>query len=414
MTISLATARRLAIGAQGLAPTWDLPAGPEGIARTIERLGYVQIDTIAVVERAHHHVLWSRRADYDPAMLHILQAEQRRVFEYWTHAASYVPMADFRYYLPHMHASARSGRYHDWLTENAEVVDLVMGRIREEGALGSSDFEAPADFEGGTWWNWKPAKRALDVLFTCGLLMVSERRNFQRRYDLPERVLPAGVDTREPSAEEVRRFRILGALRAHGLLAQVDMRRPVRVRAHLKGTLDAMAAAGEIESVAIEGLDDMPHYALPGTAAAAESVADTDGYADAVHLLSPFDNLIIDRDRLARLFGFEFSIECYLPAAKRRYGYFNLPILWGDRFAGRLDPKADRQARVLRVRGLSMEPDFVGEDRIYPLLAERLWHYAAFNGCDEVALEAEDAPGASALKAALAAAEGAADREVTS
>ena len=307
------------------------------------------------------------------------------------------------------------GRYHDWLTENAEVVDLVMGRIREEGALGSSDFEAPADFEGGTWWNWKPAKRALDVLFTCGLLMVSERRNFQRRYDLPERVLPAGVDTREPSAEEVRRFRILGALRAHGLLAQVDMRRPVRVRAHLQGTLgcDGGGRRDRVRSNRGAGR----HASLcpaRGTAAAAESVADTDGYADAVHLLSPFDNLIIDRDRLARLFGFEFSIECYLPAAKRRYGYFNLPILWGDRFAGRLDPKADRQARVLRVRGLSMEPDFVGEDRIYPLLAERLWHYAAFNGCDEVALEAEDAPGAPALKAALAAAEGAADREVTS
>jgi uncharacterized protein YcaQ len=412
MVVSLAAARRLAIGAQGLAPAWDLPAGPEGIARTIERLGYVQIDTIAVVERAHHHVLWSRRPDYDAAMLHTLQADQRRVFEYWTHAASYVPMADYRYYLPHMHASAHSGRYHDWLAENAGVVDLVMGRIREEGALGSSDFEAPPDFAGGTWWNWKPAKRALDVLFTCGLLMVSERRNFQRLYDLPERVLPAGVDTREPSTEEVRRFRILGALRAHGLLAQVDLRRPVRTTAHLEETLAAMQAGGEIEAIEIEGLEGLPHYALAGTAADAANLAEADGNMDRVHLLSPFDNLIIDRARLLRLFGFDFAIECYLPAAKRRYGYFNLPILWGDRFAGRLDPKADRQARVLRVRGLTLEPACAGDERIFPPLAEELWQYAAFNGCDEVAVEAEDAPGVAALREAVAAVASVPDGEV--
>ncbi len=398
MVLSLAAARRLAVASQGLGPAWDLPAGPEGVARAIERLGYVQIDTISVVERAHHHVLWSRRADYGPAMLHTLQAEQRRVFEYWTHAASYVPMANYRYYLPHMRAAERAGRYHDWLAENHEVVDLVMARIREEGALGSADFEAPPDFAGGTWWDWKPAKRALDVLFTCGRLMVSERRNFQRRYDLPERVLPADIDTREPSAAEVRRFELFSALRAHGLLAEGDLRRPVRDRAGLGRVLDELAAAGEIVPVEVEGLNGLRHFALPETLAQMA----TDPSPEDVHLLSPFDNLIIDRDRLARLFGFEYTIECYLPAEKRRYGYFNLPILWGDRFAGRLDPKAERKSRTLQVRGLTLEPDVAAEERLYPALAARLRQYAAFNGCDEVLVEAGEVPGAAALREALA------------
>ena len=174
----MSTARKLAIGCQGLDAPWKLPKGKEGVAQVIERLGYVQIDTIAVVQRAHHHTLWSRRWDYTPQMLHELQAQDRRVFEWWGHAASYLPMCDYRYYLPRMRAFAERQKTRDWLGQNAQLVGDVVDRIRDEGPLGSSDFSAP-EGKRGSWWDWKPAKRALETLFNTGEMMVTERRNFQ-------------------------------------------------------------------------------------------------------------------------------------------------------------------------------------------------------------------------------------------
>ena len=160
MKISISTARKLAIRCQGLDAPWKLPKGKEGIAQVVECLGYVQIDTISVVQRAHHHTLWARRSDYTPQMLHELQAQDRRVFEWWGHAASYLPMRDYRYYLPRMRAFAESQKTRDWLGQNTQLVRDVVDRIRDEGPLGSSDFSAP-EGQRGSWWDWKPAKKAI-------------------------------------------------------------------------------------------------------------------------------------------------------------------------------------------------------------------------------------------------------------
>jgi hypothetical protein len=392
ITISLPMAREMALTAQGLDGGWALPPGKEGVAQTVERLGYVQIDTIAVIERAHHHVLWTRCPGYDPDMLNLLLSQDRRVFEYWTHAASYVPMAHYRYYLRRMRAAAGSARHHRWCAEHPGVVDHVLGRIREEGVLASSDFEAPDDFKRGTWWNWKPAKRALEMLFDTGELMIAGRRNFQRLYDLRERVLPDWVDTTEPPEDEEHRFRVSQTLSAQGIAALRDLRHSRQSMPVLQRTLDELQEAGEVVAVSVEGLKDT--YYIP--AAALEEVdSPTDGAT--LHLLSPFDNAIIWRDRLARLFGFDYSLECYVPQPKRRYGYFTLPILWGGRFVGRLDPKADRKARTLIVRSLVLEPDAGDVDTLLPALAARLHAFCTFNGCDNVAVEATQPAGLLAL-----------------
>ena len=387
MKISTSIARRLAIRCQGLDSRWKLPSGKEGIAQVIERLGYVQIDTIAVIQRAHHHTLWSRRPDYTPQMLHELQSQDRRVFEYWTHAASYVPMRDYRYYLPRMRAFAESPRMRQWLEENVQLTKDVIDRIRKEGPLGSSDFSSPKH-KRGSWWDWKPARKALEMLFSSGELMVTERRNFQRIYDLKERVLPAEMmDTTEPEQDEFTPFVIHRVLDSLGFASAGVIRwgqySPKNVSEVMEGLLDS----GEVTPVEIEGLDGESYYALTKNIEEA-----TKQYRRRLHILSPFDNLVINRGRLKKLFDFDYKLECYLPAAKRRYGYFCLPILWGEQFVGRLDSKADRKPKTFIVRKLIFEPEFRDYDSLLPSLAEKLRVFAAFNGCERIAIE-ETEPG---------------------
>ena len=383
MKIPLPLARRLAIAAQGLDGRWELPAGREGVAQTIERLGYVQIDTIAVIQRAHHHTLWSRHPEYMAQMLHELQARDRRVFEYWTHAASYVPMCDYRYYIPRMQGVAKSARTRGWLEENAQLVQHVVERIREEGPLGSADFAAPPG-KRGSWWDWKPAKRALEMLFSMGDLMVTERRSFQRIYDLKERVLPEETDTSEPDRGEWGRFTVRRTLALHGIVSAGEM-------GWRRGNSEAISEArqelidsGEIIPVEVEALDGEDFYA---SKEAVERTSEQYDLSTPLHLLSPFDSLIIQRRRVQTLFDFAYTIECYLPAAKRRYGYFCLPILWGEHFVGRLDPKADRKAKTFIVRKLIFEPEFRAYEDVLPALAEKLHTFAAFNGCEQVILD---------------------------
>ena len=175
MKISIGTARKLALQGQGLHEPWLLPRGTGGVARAIERLGYVQIDTIAVIERAHHHTLWVRHHEYTPGMLHELQAIKRQVFEYWAHAACYLPMSDYRYYIPRMQFVSERQTNWFYTDEGRSITDHVLGRIRDEGPLGAVNFKNDGP-KRGSWWDWKPAKQALEMLFDMGEQMVTERR----------------------------------------------------------------------------------------------------------------------------------------------------------------------------------------------------------------------------------------------
>jgi len=371
MEIDKGRLRHFALAAQGLDGSWDLPTGKEGVAQAIERLGHVQIDTISVVERAHHHILWTRCPDYTGGMLHELQACDRRVFEWWhRRVACYLPMADFRFHRQHFPKLAKK--------DYSKVARHVANRIRKEGALGSGDFRDHSGRKRGPWWDWKPAKRSLERLFDAGHLMVSERRNFQRIYDLAERVLPDGTDLSKPSARDYARFSIRRSVCDRGFVPweQWGQSKSSSVRAALKD----LVATGEFTRFTFQGAE----YCAP---ASLVSASPSNRSEDPIHILSPFDGLLRERRRLSWLFDFECKLEAYFPESKRRWGYFCLPILWGNRFIGRLDPKADRKNRVLIVKKLMFEPGFEGFDETLPLFAAKLNAFAAFNGCEEIVIE---------------------------
>lgn len=382
--ISLQKAKRIALNAQLLSDKLQFPEGKEGVAQVIERLGYIQIDTISVVERSHHHTLWARFPDYTPQMLHELQAKDRRIFEYWGHAASYLPIADYRYYLPRMRSfdDPKSKWAKDQLQEHGHLMQAVLDRIREEGPLSSKDFTG--DSKRGPWWDWKPMKVALELLFWQGQLMISERRKFQKVYDLTERVLPQGTNTQYPSAGELGRFLLRRALLSYGIARKKE------ICEHIHGmgkksilcALGDLSSSGEIVSLQIKGHDD-PYYAL------AKTLEDGDRAKKPpqVFIISPFDNFIIQRERIARLFGFEYVLECYVPAPKRRYGYFTMPVLWGEKFPCRIDCKADRRRKNFVVRNLVFEPEFRDVADFLPVFACKLRDLALFNHCLNIEIE---------------------------
>jgi uncharacterized protein YcaQ len=381
-SISKQRARQLAIQAQLLDGKYRPPSGREGVAHTIERLGYVQIDTISVIQRAHHHTLWTRLPQYQEPMLHELQLNDRRVFEYWGHAASYLPMSDFRFYrwkMEHRQANP-SVRTKQWTEKNGNLLELVLNRVRREGPLSTSDFEAPPNRKSEGWWDWKPAKSALEILFWNGDLMISHRENFKRIYDLPERVLPSGIDTSLPSEAEFARFLVRRALRAYGVATQGEIFEHIRggSRSMVAAAIQELTDAGEVVQVKISSQNSYD-YALT-------EAVDPTGWGGRrkrkVSLLSPFDNLIIQRERTRRLFDFDYVLECYTPAAKRKYGYFVLPVLWGTKLVARLDPKANRKTKVFEIRNLVFEPEFEEFDELLPLLAQKMVHLARSNGCE--------------------------------
>ena len=382
MKISTPIARKLALQAQGFMADWKLPSGKEGVAQAVERLGYVQIDTISVVQRAHHHTIWSRCPDYTVDMLHRLQATDRRVFEYWGRAACYLPMCDYRYSLPRMRAVAKQPDH--WLNtpEVKTIAKDVLKRIRNEGPLRSADFKDTRK-QRGSWWDWKPAKRALEMLFDTGKLMVTERRAFQRVYDLTERVLPPETDTTIPTTGEIGRFAVRRMLGSRGFIAMTDFRRKRRRPQSVDNALRDLVSTGEVVPTRIPGIEDEAYV----FADALEAATKRSRRKKCLHILSPFDSMVIDRRRLADLFGFHCKLECYFPAHKRQYGYFCLPLLWGWQFIGRIDAKADRKKKVLIIKTLMFESNFSEFDAIATPLADKLIAFARFNDCERITIE---------------------------
>ena len=384
--LSLSQARRLAIKSQLLDGSKKLKQGKEGIAQVIDHLGYIQVDTIAVIERAHHHTLWTRIPSYRPEMLAELQAKDRKVFEYWGHAASYLPMKDYRFYLLKMKTMLKENpRWQRWADNNQELLNHVLKRIQTEGPLGASDFADTRKKKPGTWWDWKPAKTALETLHIAGELMVTARRKFERILDLPERVLPPNINTKLPSPDEVARFAIPRALQAHGFTTTREIINHIHIvkEKTVRDTLNDLIDTGEIVKVKIKGFDT-EYFAL---AEIAEAMSESHKKNNLLHILSPFDNFIIHRDRINRLFDFDYQLECYKPPKQRIHGYFVLPILWDDEFIGRIDLKADREKKELIVRNLIIESDLKQFKEALPSLSEKLKALAIFNKVEKVRIE---------------------------
>lgn len=334
-----------------------------------------------MVERAHLHVLKTRVENFAPPMLEQL-SQQRTIFEYWSHAAAFLPTADYRYYLPVMHGFARHRDI------NKKLQGQVLARIAAEGPLQAKDFSDPRAGKASGWWDWKPSKQVLESLFLGGELMIARRHGFQKVYDLTERVLGSDVDTRLPSARERGEFYVRRMLAAHGLATARDIAYPRASVLHLSRdniqplittALRDMADAGELCQLDVAG---DTYFALAAALAALPSrVAKPQ-----MRVLSPFDNLVINRPRLRALFDFDYQLECYVPEKKRRYGYFCLPLLLGDTFIGRMDCKVYRDTARLEIKNLWLESGVRIDDRLIHALVCGLQHYATAVACTHIDL----------------------------
>lgn len=350
MAVSLAGIRRLMVSRQGYASRFRR-ADENEVEETIRRLTAVQLDSISTVDRAHRLTISSRIGSFDDAIVPRLLGTGR-VFEYWAHEASLLPIELWPYFRQVMAGSGHWGTHDHALREHADLVEPVLERIRSEGPLGSRDFEGAGR---GGMWNWKPAKMVLDALWDNGVLVISGRRSFQRSYDLAERVIPKRwLDAPVPSeAETLQTFALL-AVDARGALTETAIREHWRLlggRVRLQPQLDQLVADGRLDELEPDD-GGPPFYALPGT--------ELDGAPAPPVLVCPFDNLVWDRPLLERLFGFKHVIEVYKREHERRYGYYVLPLLAGDRMLGRADLKADRAEGVLRIRKFTPEPKVRG------------------------------------------------------
>jgi len=378
--ISLTEARKITQYCQGLMGSSVFGREASGALKVLEHLGYVQIDTISVVERAHHHIFWSRVGEYEPSQLEALVAKGQ-AFEYWSHAASYLPMRDFRYSLPRKKLFS-SGKYH-WFKPTPDHKSWrrrILARINSEGALSARDF-LPSKRERAAksgWFERTPAKQALEQLFMEGRLMISGRQGFQKKYDLTERVLRSGVDTSFPSPSEHARHLIFSFLRSHGFARAEEMfyLRSL-VRDAVKEECLNMLKSGELNQILVEGIE-RPYLVSAGFHRQRLAASKAKGV---VKIISPFDSQVIQRKRLQELFGFDYLIECYVPAAKRKFGYFSLPILNDGQFIGQIDAKAHRLEKILEVR--AAHPHGISQARLIQKIRHEIEVFAAFNGCEQ-------------------------------
>jgi uncharacterized protein len=355
-TLSITAARNLHLAAQGLLTPPPKNPTKQQVLDSIRQMAVLQIDTINVVARSPYLVLWSRLGNYQNVWLEEL-LEEGRLFEYWAHEASFLPIEDYHLYRHQMNSPQGMGWKfnHSWLAENKKEINLIKKHIRNNGAARSADF-ARRDGKSGGWWEWKPEKRSLEVLFTMGELMVARRHNFQRVYDLRERVRPGWDDKLHLIAPlECQRQQVLLAVKALGCAKAnwiTDYFRMAKLDA--SNLPDALVKQGLLIAAQVEGWD-APVYVHPAHAALLQLAHDAKLKASATRLLSPFDPVVWDRKRAIELFDFDYKLECYTPAEKRRYGYFTLPILRRGALIGRLDAKAHRKEGRFEIKSLHLE-----------------------------------------------------------
>jgi uncharacterized protein YcaQ len=344
--ISMTEARRIWLGAQRLDAPAPFGSGPDATRRAVEHLGYVQIDTINVIERCHHHILFTRIPDYDRADLQAAQNQHKTVFEYWTHALSYVPVRDLRYFLPAMKHYRKSP--HSWFKSVAKKdYAKVIRLIRENGALSIRDIDDDELVEKDhPWASRKPSKRALQLAFFAGAVTVSARTGMLKTYELTHRHFGWETPPKAATERQIADYLLDRALTAQGIVSLDSIcYLNAKAKPAVRKAAEARLRRKELEPVTIEGDEKSTYWARPETLAieAGELPALT-------HILSPFDPLIIQRNRLKQLFGYEHRFEAYVPKEKRVFGYFGLPVLVGDEIVAVLDLKADRQQRELLIQ----------------------------------------------------------------
>jgi uncharacterized protein YcaQ len=374
-SLSKAEARRIWLRAQRLDVPVPFGEGPQATATAVEHLGYVQIDTINVIERCHHHILWNRIPGYRRADLRAAQSIDKSVFEYWTHALSYVPTQDLRFFLPAMKRHRREG--HKWLN-SVKPADLrkVLRLIRRDGALTIRDIDDDVLVDKEHLWaSRKPSKRALQLAFYQGVLTISERNGMLKTYELTARHFGWGKPPKPASATEVTAYLLDRALRAQGVVSVDSIcHLDAPSKPAVRRLIEARVRRKELVPIAIEGAGKQQHWARPEALEPAG-----EGAAELVHILSPFDPLIIQRKRTHLFFDYEHRFEAYVPREKRLFGYFALPVLAGQDVVAALDLKADRKNRKLLVQKWSwVGPRKPGRKDLKRRIEEELHRFERF------------------------------------
>jgi len=375
LVLTISQARNIILHAAGLSRMGQFGTGPEAVYRVIDHLGFVQLDTNYVVERAHHHVMSARIPGYRKEWLGDL-CEDGRVFEYFTSDAGFLPVSDYRFSLPVKESFRAGGK--PLSPAYARLMKDVLDRVEREGPLMVNDFEYDRPEASTGWWDWRPAKVALERLYLEGKLMVSRNKAFHKVYDLPLNLLPLDASQSIPSPQDYARYVIRRTLGALGIAYIKEIAwRARRVKGNLiKKEMEQMLATGEIRNIVIEGLKTAPLYILRDQQTEVEVSGET-------FILSPFDILNVFRHRLKDFFDFDYQIECFVPAAKRKYGYFSLPVLVGNTFVARMDAKADRKRKVLLIHNLHFE-DVALREQMISGIAEALKAFVQFNGCRDI------------------------------
>ncbi len=372
-------ARKIILHAAGLSKQAQFGEGPDAVYKVIDHLGFVQIDTNFVVERAHHHSIASRVPGYAPEWLGELQADGR-IFEFLTSDSGYIPMHDFRFSLPikECFSAARL----PMAQAEINLMNKVLDRIAREGPLTVKDFENDRVEASSGWWDWRPSKVALERLYLDGRVMVTRGKDFRKIYDLPINILPDDIDMSMPSPEQFARHVILRILKCLGIAYVKEMAwRARRVTNNvIKKELQKMVDEGEVCVVAIQGLKTAPLYMLPGYKNKKIQLQGD------VFILSPFDIVNVFRHRLRDFFDFDYQVECFVPQPKRKYGYFSLPVLVGDIFVARMDSKADRKQKVLTVHNLHFEPVEINQQML-DKITDALKDFAKFNQCQDISIK---------------------------
>ncbi|RGP36259.1 winged helix-turn-helix domain-containing protein [Pseudotabrizicola alkalilacus] len=379
------TARHLFLHHHALTEPRHGPAKGADLSALIDRIGFVQVDSITTVERAHHMILWARRHSYRPPALKPLLEQKRALFEHWTHDASIVPMALFPQW---KHRFARDAtrlhaNWQRWFRDGYEAqFDTILNRIAAHGPVSSADVgEGEARGKGG-WWDWHPSKTALEWLWRTGQISVTRRDAFRKVYDLTENVIPVEFRRAETSPEEHCDWACSTALANLGFADETEIARywhavdKPAVQDWARGEI----SAGRLIRITVEQADGSlrPALARPDLAARVQALPEA---PTGLRILSPFDPALRDRARIERLFGFHYRIEVFVPEAKRQYGYYVFPVLEGTQLIGRIDAKADRTCATLRIRAFWPEPGIRHIKARHARLARELDRLAQFANC---------------------------------
>jgi uncharacterized protein YcaQ len=383
-SLSIGEARRVALAAQQFLASGGPPRSATALAELVRRLGVVQIDSVNVLVRSHYLPIFSRRGSYKTALLERAAYDDRLLFEYWGHEASFLPMEAYPLFRWRMDDARNGigtwGGLKRYATTHKELVKGVLDQLHERGPLGASELIDGGKSQGA-WWGWSQGKQIMEWLFWSGAVTTSKRRNFERVYDLTERVLPEPIQKlRVPPRDEAQRELMLIGARAMGVATARDLRDYFRLPAKdAVARLAELVEEGKLLPIHVEG------WKHQGYLHHEAKIPRANRAVDLAALLSPFDSLIWERQRTERLFDFHFRLEIYTPIHKRLHGYYVLPLLLGERIVGRVDLKSDRQSGVLQVKGGSVEPG-VTVKTVVPALARELSELAVWLGLERYAV----------------------------